>query len=197
MKYISIGSGCCVKYNINKYRGESETLFFDWLMTSMDSVIDVLSCDNIKDILYFENIIKDIDNPTHIQNSRIVIKSLRFCVSVHDIPINYSDSDILCFIDKFNRIIEYIKSNEKICFIRLGYVTDYQINEFIEKIKKINTDCDFILVIIDNNKKNITEILKQPNLLYIKLNIDVPKDFEWTHQFLNWNKIFLDIENNI
>jgi hypothetical protein len=35
MKYISIGSNCCVKYNIDKYRSNNETLFFDWLMTSM------------------------------------------------------------------------------------------------------------------------------------------------------------------
>ena len=40
MKYISIGNACSVKYNIDKYRGKSKTLFFDWLMTSMDSVIE-------------------------------------------------------------------------------------------------------------------------------------------------------------
>ncbi len=48
MKYISIGDACCVKYNIDKYRGNSETLFFDWLMTSMDSVIEILNCNDIK-----------------------------------------------------------------------------------------------------------------------------------------------------
>ncbi len=116
-------------------------------------------------------------------------------------PINYTDNNILDFIDKytrrFNRIIEYIKSKEKICFIRLGFVSNLEINEFIETIKKINSNCDFTLVVIDNNKKNNTEIIKQQNLLHIKLCIDIPSDNDWTHQFLNWNKIFLDIENNI
>lgn len=202
MKYISIGSGCSVKYNINKYRcNNTETLFFDWLMTSMESVINILRCDNITDILYFENITTDINNPTHFDNQRIVIKSLDFCVSIHDIPINYTDNDIFEFINKytrrFNRIIEYIKSNEKICFIRLGYVNNDEAEKFIETIKKINSDCDFTLVVIHNDKNNNIEILKQKNLLYIKLNVDEPIKFEWTLQFLNWDDIFLNIENNI
>jgi hypothetical protein len=170
-------------------------------MTSMNSVINILRCDNIKYILYFENIITDIKNPIVGNNSRIVIKSLEYCVSIHDIPINYTDNDIFEFINKytrrFNRIIEYIKSNEKICFIRFGYVDNDTAEKFFETIKKINPDCDFTLVVIYNDKNNNIEILKQKNLLYIKLNVDKPLEVDWTQQFLNWNDIFLNIENNI
>ncbi len=124
-----------------------------------------------------------------------------YCVSIHNVSINYTDNDILEFIDKytrrFNHIIKYIKSNNKICFIRLGYVNNDEIDKFIETIKKINSDCDFTLVVIHNDKKNNTKILKQKNLLYIKLNMNKPTKFECTLQFLNWNKLFLDIENNI
>jgi hypothetical protein len=201
MKYISIGDTCAVKYNIEKYIGNSETLFFDRLITSMNSVIDILDCEDIKDIYYFENIIRDIKNPYKGENSIINIKSLEKCCSIHDLAINYTDNDVINFIDKytrrFNRIIEYIKSNEKICFIRNSFVSNLQIDKFIETIKKINPNCDFTLVVIHNNNKNNTEILKRKNLLYIKLNIDIPKDNEWTLQILNWEKIFLDIENNI
>ena len=203
MKYISIGHICSVKYNIDKYRGKSETLFFDWLITSMNSIIDILGCDNIDNILYFDNIIKDInysytDKDTH---SCIIIKSLDVCVSIHDLPINYIDNDILDFIYKykrrFNRIIEYIKSNEKICFIRNSYVSNLQIDKFIETITKINPNCDFTLVVIHNNKENNATFLNKKNLLYMYLNVDIPTIFDWTQQFLNWEKIFLDIENNI
>ncbi len=208
MKYISIGYACSVKYNIDKYRGESETLFFDWLMTSMDSVIEILNCNNINNILYSDNIVRDLNNPHHCTNSncnctnsRIVIKSLNWCVSIHDLSKNYTDNDVLDFIDKysrrFKRIIEYIKSNEQICFIRMGYVSYDEIYKFIETIKKINSNCDFTIVVIDNNKQNEPEIIKKDNLLYIKLKVDIPTEFEWTHQFLNWNSIFLDIEKNI
>lgn len=202
MKYISIGNACSVKYNIDKYRGKSETLFFDWLMTSMDSVIEILNCNNINNILYPDNIVRDLNTPHHCDNSRIVIKSLNFCVSIHDLSKNYTDNDVLDFIDKysrrFKRIIEYIKSNEQICFIRMGDVSFDKIYKFIETIKTINSNCNFTIVVIDNNKQNKSEIIKQPNLLYIKLNVDVPiGEFDWTYEFLNWNSIFLEIEKNI
>jgi hypothetical protein len=38
MKYIGIGKYCNVKYQINKHKHNGETLFFDWLMISMNSV---------------------------------------------------------------------------------------------------------------------------------------------------------------
>ena len=203
MKYISIGHRCYVKYNIDKYKGKCETLFFDWLMTSMKSVIEILGCHDINNILYFDNIIRDIKYPFNIEdkNARVIIKSLDLCVSVHDLPGNYTDKDILDFIIKykkrFNYIIEYIKSNEKICFIRGGYVSQSDADKFIETILKINNNCDFILVIIHNDKENNNEIIKHNKILYIKLNIDIPSDFNWRHEFLNWEKIFIDIENNI
>ena len=203
MKYISIGNTCSVKYNINKYRGTSETLFFDWLMTSMDSVIEILNCNNINNILYSDNIVKDLTNQhLDITNSRIFIKSLNYCVSIHDLSPTYTDNDVLDFIDKysrrFERIIEYIKSNEQICFIRIGDVSFDEIYKFIETIKKINSNCDFTIAVIDNNEHNKPEIIKQQNLLYIKLNVVIPvEEIDWTMQFLNWDSIFLDIEKNI
>jgi hypothetical protein len=204
MKYISIGSACSVKYNIDKYRHKNKTLFFDWLMTDMNSVIKILECNNINDILYFDNISRDVDCPYFFNNSKIVIKSLPYCVSIHDLPIKYTDNDILNFIEKyrrrFNRIVNYIKSKKKLCFIRIGCEDYDTIYKFIETIKKINIHCDFTIVVIDNDKKNNTEILKQNNFLHIKLNIDKPSEEKkngWTLYFLNWNNIFLDIEKNI
>ena len=98
--------------------------------------------------------------------------------------------------------VEYIKSNEHICFIRVGYVSYDEIYNFNEAIKHINPECDFTLVVIDNNENNNTELFKQKNLLYFKLNIDIPSNNDadiwgWTESYLNWNKIFLDIENNL
>lgn len=200
MKYISLGDDCCVKYNIDKYKGKSETLFFDWLMTSMNSVIDILNCNDINSILHFNNITRDINNPYHNSNSRIIIKSLNFCYSIHDLPINYTYNDILIFIDKykrrFYRIINYIKSNQKICFIRNGFITNDEINNFIATIKKINSNCDFTLVVIYNNIENIT-LLNKNNLLVINLNIDIPIKNDWTKEYYNWSNIFSVIENKI
>ena len=209
MKYISIGNGCSVKYQIDKYKGKEKTLLFDTVSSSMNAVIELLGCDDINSILYFDNIVREINNPYNGNNSRIIIKSLYYFISLHDIPKEYTDSHIYSFIDmckrRLTRIINYIKSDEKICFIRFDTDTidDNTINKFIETILKINPKCNFNIVVVNNNKDNQTEIVKSNRCLYIKLNIDTPPNpdwsqtFVWTQSILNWEKIFLDIENNI
>lgn len=199
--YISIGDRCNVKFQIDKHRHQIETLFFDRIFSSMHSVMELLRCDNIDDILYFDNVGRDKNDPTTSTNSRIVIKSLDYCTSVHDLPLEYSDNDIVEFIDKykrrFNRIIEYIKSNEKIYFIRSGPVDDNDRQKFIKTILKINPNCNFALVVIDNNINHNSETLKYDHCLYIKLNINRLPSSDWTTSDLEWEKIFLNIENNI
>ena len=74
--FISIGQACDVKYNIDKFTGSKETLFFDWLMTDMASVNKILGTDKIDSILFFENIIQDPKNPIKGKKSRIITKSI-------------------------------------------------------------------------------------------------------------------------
>ena len=93
MKYISIGPVCNVRYQINKHTKPLKTLFFDWIGTDMDSVIKVLKC-NIDDVLTLDNIIIDANDPIRDNHSKILIKSLPRCVSVHDIKINFNDQDV-------------------------------------------------------------------------------------------------------
>jgi len=201
MVYISIGNACTVKYQIDKHKEKKETLFFDWLMTSMDSVIEVLSCKDISKILHFDNIVRDEKDPYHGVMTRIVIKSLHFCVSIHDVGILYNDKHIHEFIDKytrrFNRIIQYIQSDEKIYFLRTGAVDDHHRKQFIETVLAINPKCNFALIIIDNDKNNEEQIIKYEHCLHLKLNIEKPQVSDWTEEYFNWGKIFIDIEHNI
>ena len=204
MKYISIGTACQVKYNIDKYISKSETLFFDWLITSMTTVIDILSCGDIKNILFFDNIKQDIKNPYVGLNSQIIIKSLDCCISTHDFTKIYTNNDIFNFIDKytnrFDRIIDFIKSKEHICFVRytIHEINQEEINKFIDVILNINNECNFTLVIIHNdNNNNHNEIIKKEHLLYININVNRTKDSDWTLQHIDWKQIFINIENNI
>ncbi len=95
MKYISVGNACNVKQQIQKYKGGCETLFFDWLMTDMHSVNSIIGCNDINNLLFFDNICSNPNEPIFNNNSRIIIKSLSFCISIHDIKINFTDKGYL------------------------------------------------------------------------------------------------------
>jgi hypothetical protein len=200
--YISIGPNCSGAYQINRYKGKKETLFFDTLMTDMKSVINVLSYhNNIDELLKYHNIIQDTTNPTHGPKARILIKPLSKCISIHDICIEFNDKDIYDFINKykrrFNRIINYINNNEKIYFLRNGYINDNEKNDFMNIIKTINPNCNFSLVSININQQN-NNITNNEN--YLQINIikpDIPyPNNDWNASYLDWDQIFITIERN-
>ncbi len=65
--FISIGNACNVKYQIDKNTTKKETLFFDWLMTDMQSVVKVFEhYNNIDEILNLSTVKQDINNPPTI-----------------------------------------------------------------------------------------------------------------------------------
>jgi len=192
MRVISIGKACNVKYQIDKHIGKRETLFFDWLMTDIASVIKLLKCESINDILNIDSIKVDPVTPIIDFNSRILITSLPNCISIHDIPINLSNKDIIVFIDKYKRryerLINIIKSNEEIFFIRYGEI-DYESKKlFIETIQSINKNCKFTLVIVKENHSN--NVIRSDNLL--EINITYPQELvdDWTTDWLDWKLIF-------
>ena len=198
--FISIGRVCDVKYNIDKFIGPKKTFFFDWLMTDMNSVNKILSVDNIDNILFFKNIIQNPKKPIHKENSRIIIKSLSFCESIHDIPISYNDSHINKFIEKYkrryNRIIDSILNNKSmIYFIRKGKITTDEKNIFIKIIQKINSNCDFKLVeLVEQKISNNYFIYKK---YFISINLDNYRiksiKNSWKSECWDWKQIFTDI----
>jgi hypothetical protein len=208
MVFISIGRGCMVKYQINKHTGSSPTLFFDWLITDMDSVIEIFnsySCGNIDSLLSPNNTIQCSINPVHNnKTSRFLIgpDSLSCCTSIHDVNIKYTAKDIFNFIEKykrrFMRIIEYINSNEKIYFIRYDKINNDQRVKFIETIKRINAKCNFVLIAIKPDQKNseikIEENYKEINLTSIETkNATLIVEPDWSYSHWDWNKIFYEI----
>jgi hypothetical protein len=181
--FISIGGACNVKYQIDKYNNKCETLFFDWLLTDMNSVIDILSCIDIKKILNKNNL--KIEKGQN--NSQIIIKSLSHCVSIHDLAKDFNDNDIKNFIQKyerrFNRIIENIKSLKTIYFIRFGKILLEEKNNFIKTILNINPNSNFYLVVINNSEEK--EIINKEKY-YIEVLINIKYDSnDWTTSYIN------------
>jgi len=148
-------------------------------MTDMKSVITILSS-NIDTIL--ENVVEEADG--------IYIKSCSYCVAIHD--------SIDDFVDKYKRryarLMEIIKSDKKIYFLRFGAIDELEQQEFIDAVKKVNPNCNFTLVSIEI-QQDTKSITKKEHYLQIKLtDLKVPDD--WTTSYLDWKQIFRLMEEN-
>ncbi len=77
--FISIGTACNVKYQINKINNSKETLFFDWLMVDMQSVISILkNHESIDNIINTYTVIKDKKEPVHGQIQELLLNHYLF-----------------------------------------------------------------------------------------------------------------------
>jgi hypothetical protein len=194
--FISIGDACSVKYQIDKYLCKKETLIFDRVITDMNSVIKILNnYDKIDTIINFDNIIKHPYNPVKADKSRITIKCLTNFQSIHDISIDMLETEVLEFIKTYKRrlerVIDYINGNRKIFFVRVGNIKNKEQIEFINAIKKINPNCDFSLVGLNNNADFIDKNIINMNLnKYIIKEID---ESDWSKSYYDWKTIFNDI----
>ena len=198
--FISIGKACDVKYNIDDFAGSKETFFFDWLMTDMASVNKIVGTDKIDSILFFENIIQNPKDPIKHGKSSIIIKSLSFCESIHDIPVSYDSSDINNFIEKYkrryNRIVKTISDKKAVIyFIRKGKITRGEKKLFIKNILNINSKCQFKLVELLEQKTKNNYFISEKYFISVNLDnyrIKTVRD-SWISDCWNWRQIFSDI----
>ena len=237
--FISIGKTCCVKYQIDKYFGSKETLFFDWIQTDIDTVNSILGCwdsnklqtkkniEKIINIKYVSQMPPQINSQVdpllkskQIVSNRIFLNSLSYFMSIHDI-IKYDKANIINFIEKykrrFYRIVDYIRKNNNIIFIRYeqsindnGNKKETEYTHFIKIIQNINPNCNFKLVeLVDYNKENnhilaVSHKEEGYNLIrnnFISINLyNFRKDKKISHSeypqnHLDWKSIFKVIIN--
>ena len=154
----------------------------------------------IDSILFFENIIQNPKNPIHKEKSRIIMQSLSFCESIHDIPVSYDSSHINNFIEKYkrryNRIIKTILNIKSVIyFIRKGKITHAEKNIFIKNIQNINSKCEFKLVELLEQKTTNNYFISEK--YFISVNLDnyriKPVRDNWKSDCWNWKQIFNDI----
>jgi hypothetical protein len=155
VEWISLGNACNVKYQIDRHlasKGQSrETLFFDWLLSDMNSVCELLSgeTDPIRADALAIN-----EKPRRFEHSCVTFKALTYCESLHDLPAEYTASDVEEFIRKYKRRLERIKeivrSENPIVFIRYGAVTTEERERFKTVICALNGRCNYQLVSLVN-----------------------------------------------
>jgi len=167
------GNACAVRQSIINYTTTSnETQFFDWLVTSMKSVNQLLENTPI----IFES------NYIYPNTTSINFKNFDLLVSHHDIH-KFNDNSIneitKKYIRRYERLINTIKEQKKINFIRYcknqQNLEEEEIYTFYKNIKNINPKLVFNFILIsDYNDLVIPSNLD--NFIYINLNNYVDDD---------------------
>ena len=160
MKIISLsaniaGPACAIACSIKQkfYNNNYITNMFDYLVISLTSILEILLLKN-DDINYLHlnnEFFKNKNNQTSVK-----FKNFNNLISHHDLKLNFNDDDYNNFIEKYKRryyrLINDIKNENKIFFIRYGVEDINTINLFIDTIKNINPNLDFYFINIINEK---------------------------------------------
>jgi hypothetical protein len=172
------GNACAVRQSIDNYTTNStETHFFDWLVTSMKSVNQIL--ENTP-IIFESNYIY----PNSLNTTSINFKNFDLLTSHHDID-EFNDNSINeiteKYIRRYERLINTIKEQTKINFIRYcknsTNIEEKEILIFYKNIKNINPNLLFNFILIsDCNDLVIPNSLLKNNIIYINLNNYIDDD---------------------
>ena len=204
MKIISLSSdkagfACAVATSIKKYYNNNyQTQIFDYLVCSLNTINSILKTTNYNDII--NNLeITPIDN-----KSCVKFKNYDNLISYHDLLNPYTKSDYINFIEKYkrryNRLLEIIKNEDVLYFIRFGYEDEKDISNFFHIIKYLNVNIKvhFINVYYNkiNNDYNYTII--NNNCFFVTINFylfeekDKIYDVDEYYKTLeyNWDNIF-------
>jgi hypothetical protein len=220
MVFISLGYNCKVRQSIDRFNGfRKETHFFDWVVSNFKFVLHTFQHFQEPEIFlekdHFKNIGIFFFEPNHYyiayKNKNLIFHSL------HDLSINNSyDHEINIFIEKYKRRLKrlyelILNTKEKIHFIHMidaenvtpitvltteeNIPTIDEINNFINKIKELNINCNFCLhlLIVPENYKYTEKInqLKNENveIHYMKSDPNIDP-FYSERRDLNWEEIY-------
>jgi len=216
MKIISLssniaGPACGIASSIKKYfyNGSKQTDMFDYLEISLLSIIQVLSLNNndIELLSYNNTFLPNINNC-----QSVTFNNFDRMISHHDLKIDYTDEDYIIFIDKYKRryyrLIESIKTDNIIFFIRYGEEDPAQYLEFIKCIKNINPLCNFYIINIlydecNNINNSLYESLNIYNIYiinfynYLEMNVVYDHDLYYRMMQFNWKIVYELIYNHL
>ena len=138
--FISIGNVCVVAHWLRKTQS-TETFFFDWLVTSLRSVNEVLSIENEETM---RTKLKNVTFEGTLDNNKVVVcKDFDRLKSVHDLPIMNGNIDTH-FVDKYvrrhARLIDTIKTI-RICILCCLSKLPRQSDENLTTTSKLSTLC--------------------------------------------------------
>jgi hypothetical protein len=201
--FISIGPHCCPRMRIDYIKNKNgiyikETNFFDYLMVNINSIKQIFNTNNIETYINRENInIYGFNQDNlYIELKNIELKSIHDVINDIDEnnkELNIHEQFIEKYIRRYNRLIELVNNNQKICFIYQTHIPheDYDELNSILKTKFVNTE--IIIISFQDFGENKPIIERYGNLYYLNYNsMYITKDYiyEASMNFLNWDLIF-------
>ena len=200
------GPACAVATAIknNLYLNKNyPTNFFDYLVVSLKSVNELLSI-KASDIQYLDHNLNIYNNFS--KSMTVEFNNFNKLISYHDLKKDYDNQDFINFIDKYKRryfrLLNYIKNEKEIYFIRYGEEDINEIKIFCNIIKNINSNLFFRFVNVIYNENKIHVDINFNNYLLINFydindkNIKYNEDLFYRTLQFNWLKIFEIININ-
>ena len=194
------GNACAIRQSIINYSIPGETQFFDWLVSSMKSINELLEG---KPILFEET----YEYPNPLNTTTIKFLNFNCLISHHDI-VKFTDNSINEITEKYTRryerLINKIKTEKEIYFIRYckdaNDIEEGEIIKFYENIKNINNNLLFKFILISDCENLIISdnLINNENFIYINLNNFIDEEvINETNDYFKTIKLYKCIFNII
>jgi hypothetical protein len=196
MKIISLassvaGPACAIATSIKKhfYNNNCQTNIFDYLEITLSSINKILSEKELSFNFKIE--------PNHVEHSSVYFIDYDKIISHHDLILNYTDENINNLKEKYERRLERllndIKNEDIIYFIRFGEENENDIHNFISIIKTLNSSLKIKFIHLKYDENNINECNTDNYILinffnYLEDKVYSEDLFFKTLEF-NWNVI--------
>jgi len=188
MKFVSLGSFCSVRGNIDLYSNQdkSETLFFDWLWGRYEGLIFFIESKEFEEFELTKDNLQIVgSNPPYCS---VYLKDL---YSIHDLPLEYTDQDIHNFLSKYRR--RYNRTKKLLKSEPLHFI--YREMKTISEEQKFHL---FELLKMENSKHKLSVIgtTDGPNRINInKFKTQFEGQPSWKEEQIDWHTIFLHLRS--
>ena len=190
---VSLGSTCCITQQLKNHNLRQSAYPFDWVRIINLNNISKLLDSHFSDFLNLEEMkFIEFSDRFLINNvSGSYIYKNKYCGFYHEFSEILNEKNYNSFKSKYERrikrLFELLKSNNEIIFVReeIGKLKISKINNLINKLRKINSNMNFQIVIITSDKKCQEIYLNNVKFYFVEEKIT-----HWTRPEIDWYKIF-------
>lgn len=202
IKFISIGNCCAVKHHIDIWhKNKPATNLFDWVLSSFDSIIEILQTgSSIFDIKNW-NVFGTWNNGHGKLTKRLRVQGIDYFESIHDMTITDGDFSIVAdrYKRRLNRFFKLLKKTYPIVFVHFTDVGNSPSSQQVENLLQcIDTIAghDMHQILVTYHKPH-NQVQRQPvNLHNDRITVINFTDFpvgkhniQWRYDGYDWQHV--------